>query len=136
MAHAIAIDITSALLGLLYSLSRPHVRRDILLLGTSPQKRWDHLGNATQHSPFDSGIDERIASLLGNRPLLQRAIDSCLYRGFIREDDLEDGSRVYTLSNKSNHEIVRSFGRDTLHILGLAFIAHVYPRDENLEPLP
>ena len=57
----------------------------------------------------------------------------CIQLGSIVRSVLADGLLVYSISDQSQNQISRSFQREELHLLGLIFTAHIYPRDQTLE---
>lgn len=85
-------------------------------------------------TPRDAGFIEQITCLFSSQRELEQTIGSCIQLGLIVQGVLEDGSLVYAVSEHSQHQISQSFEREELHLLGLMFTAHIYPRDQALEP--
>ena len=119
---------------LLYSLGCSPIRRDILFRGLLPQKRWDDRGKVHKITTSDAGFDEQITCLFSSQSELEQTIESCVQLGLIVQGMLEDGSLVYSVRDQPRHQISQSFKREELHLLGLRFITHIYPRDQSLEP--
>jgi hypothetical protein len=119
---------------LLYSLRCSQIRQDILFRGLLPQKRWDDCGNVHEIMPCDAGFIEQITSLFSSQRELEQTMASCIQLGLVVQGVLEDGSLVYSVSEHSQHQISQSFKLEELHLLGLMFIVHIYPRDQALEP--
>lgn len=106
----------------------------MLFRGLFPQKRWNDLGNVREVTLHEAGLDEQVARLFSSQIELEQAIKSCIQLGLIVLGTLADDSPAYSLSNQSRHQISHSFKREELSLLGLIFTAHIYPRDQTLEP--
>jgi uncharacterized protein YejL (UPF0352 family) len=119
---------------LLYSLGGCEIREDILYRGLFPQKRWNGHGNVHEVTLYDAGLNEQVAHLFSNRIKLDQAIKSCIQLDLIVLDTLVNDSLAYSLSDQSRHQISQSFKHEELSRLGLMFVAHIYPRDQTLEP--
>lgn len=122
------------LLSLLYSLGCSEIREDILFCGLFPQKRWNDHGNVQEVTLRDAGLNGQIACLFSSKVTLAQTIETCIQLGLIVSDVLADDSLAYSLSDQSRHQISESFKNEDLSLLGLIFTAHIYPRDQTLEP--
>ena len=125
---------TVSLPALLYSLGCSEVRKDMLYRGLFPQKRWNDQGNVREITLHEAGLDEQVARLFSSQIQLEQAIKSCIQLGLVVLGTLGDDSPAYSLSDQSRHQISQSFKREELNLLGLMFMAHIYPRDQTLEP--
>jgi len=119
---------------LLYSLGCSEIREGILNRGLFPQKRWNDHGNVQKVTLRDAGLDEQVACLFFSKIKLEQAIQSCIQLGLIVRGVLADDSLAYSLSDQARHQISESFEYERLSLLGLVFTAHLYPRDQSLEP--
>ena len=122
------------LLALLYSLGCSEIRKDMLYRGLFPQKRWNDHGNVHEVTLQDAGLNEQVSRFFSSHIKLEQAIESCIQLGLIVLGKLTDDSLAYSLSDLSRHRISQSFKREELSLLGLMFTAHIYPRDQTLEP--
>ncbi|KAL6714255.1 hypothetical protein ACLMJK_007678 [Lecanora helva] len=125
---------TVFLQALLSSLGSSQIRKDMLCRGLFPQKRWNDLGNVREFTLHEAGFREQVARLFSSQIELEQAIKSCLRLGLIATGVLADGCLAYSLSDQSRFRISQSFKREELSLLGLMFMAHIYPRDQVLEP--
>ncbi|PGG95165.1 hypothetical protein AJ80_10008 [Polytolypa hystricis UAMH7299] len=125
---------TSPLLFLLYALGCSQIRHDILFRGLRVQKRWNVDGNVHEVPLQDFGLNLQIARLLSDQSIIQDAINFCVQQGNITVNGLSDDSLAYSISDRSRHEIFQSLDNEEADLLGLMFIAYIYPRDEILEP--
>lgn len=125
---------TVSLPALLYSLGCSEIRKDMLYRGLFPQKRWNDHGNVREVTLHEAGLNEQVVRLFSSQIELEQAIKSCIQLGLIVLGTLADDSLAYSLSDQSRHQISQSFKRDELSLLGLMFTAHIYPRDQALEP--
>ena len=106
----------------------------MLYRGLFPQKRWNDQGNVREITLHEAGLDEQVARLFSSQIQLEQAIKSCIQLGLVVLGTLGDDSPAYSLSDQSRHQISQSFKREELNLLGLMFMAHIYPRDQTLEP--
>jgi hypothetical protein len=127
-------DLINPLPVLIYSLGHSQLRQDILFRGLLPQKRWDDRGKVHEITLYDAGFDKQITGLFSSQSKLEQNIESCIQLGLIVQGVLDDGSLVYSISDQSQHQISQSFKDEELHLLGLMFTTHIYPRDQTLEP--
>ena len=120
---------------LLDSLGCLKVRKDIVLCGLNPQKRWDVYGNVKEVTLQDTDIPEQITDLFSSQSRLEQAVQSCIQSNLVVQCVAPDGSLMYSTSNQSYPQISQSYEGEALSLLGLMFTAHIYPRDQTLVPL-
>ncbi|CZS92454.1 uncharacterized protein RAG0_03007 [Rhynchosporium agropyri] len=118
---------------LIFSLGSFHIRRDVLFRGLLLQKRWDSFGNVHGITLRDAGFDEQIVCLFSGQGEFEQDIESCIQLGLIVQEVSEDGSLVYSITDRSRDQILQFCQREELHLLGVMFITHIFPRDQNLE---
>jgi hypothetical protein len=102
--------------------------------GLEPQKRWDDCGKVHEVTPHEAVFDRQIVSLFSSQSKLEKSIEFCIQLGLVEQSWLEDGSVMYSISDQSRHQISQSLKGEELQLLGLMFTAHIYPRDQTLEP--
>ncbi|RDL31542.1 Uncharacterized protein BP5553_09751 [Venustampulla echinocandica] len=119
---------------LLYALGGSQIRQDVLFRGLLPQKRWDGCGNVREITPRDAGFDEQTTSIFSSQTVLEQTIETCIRFGLVLQGVSEDGSLQYSITEQSRRQISQTVKGEELHLLGLIFTTHIYPRDQALEP--
>jgi hypothetical protein len=115
---------------LLYALGGSEVGEWVFLEGSTPQRRWNTDGSFLEVTLVDSGIGQLLGGVFSDHRTLEQTLDSCVQSDWIIRN-AEGTSQTYSLSNEMYSQI-SSDPREDIILIGLIFIIHIYPRDEEL----
>lgn len=130
--HVYLLTSMQGLLGLFSSLGGMEISKSTLSRGLSPQKRWDCSGTVLEVEFRDSGVRQEIGLLFSSQHSFQSTLATCIQDGSIVSKP--DEPSVFKLSNSVSTGLARYRRQEEFDILGLFFIAHIYPRDQTLNP--
>ena len=126
---------TGSLPALLLSLGGFQVPRDFLLRGLLPQKRWNELGEVHEVLLGGAGFNAETTRIFSDPNILEQSIKFYSQHGLITQCGKTKESLVYSISEQVRPEISQRFQGEELDVLGIMFIAHIFPRDQMFEPL-
>lgn len=106
----------------------------MLWRGLSPQNRWDRSGEAIGVPIRESGIRQEITLLFSSETTFRSTLKTCIEHGSIVSVEGTGGTLRLSLGINARTGLVHSGKQEELGFLGLVFTAHIYPRDQALDP--
>ena len=122
------------LAALILSLGPHPIQHWLLLQGLLPQKRWDDSGSSCQVTINDSGISAAAASIFSDYEKFENILEECIGFQLLAVERLIDGDTTYSVQHEARSNILSLLPAEELCMLGIAFVAYLFPRDEILEP--
>ena len=128
MSDHTGCEIATSLPRLLHALGCSEIPKGVLSCGLSLQTRWNEKGDQTELTLMESGLDEEYVRLFQTELQLDQIISCCIKNETIIQNGTGEDSLTYSVAGDQHS----SSDAEELMLPGLIFIAHIFPREENL----